>query len=87
MFTRATQVLGATVFGADEAAIGTVSDLLINDRSGLVTAAVIEAGGFLGLGTEAHEVAWQRLVWDERLGGYLLPDLLPDGPAASLSPA
>lgn len=87
MSTRATQVLGATVYGPDESAIGTVSDLVINDRSGLVTAAVIEAGGFLGLGAETHEVAWQRLVWEERLGGYLLPDLLPDPPETALSPA
>ncbi len=82
MAMRATLILGATVFGADESAIGTVAELLVNERTGAVTTAVIEAGGFLGLGTESHEVPWQRLVWEERLGGFLLPDLLAEPPGA-----
>lgn len=82
MALRASAIIGATVFGPDEAAIGTVADLLVNGRSGLIAAAVIEAGGFLGLGAETHEVAWQRLVWEERLGGFLLPDLVADQPGA-----
>ncbi len=66
--------------------IGAIADMVVAERSGMVTAAVIEAGGFLGMGAERHEVAWQRLVWDARLEGFLLPDLVA-GEGAVLRPA
>lgn len=81
-------VIGAAVFGPDEAELGRVEDLLIGKQSGLVECAVLAVGGFLGIGEEQVSVPWQSLTWVERLGGYVIPDLpaRPDT-APGLAPA
>jgi hypothetical protein len=44
-----------------EESMGRIIDLLLADRSGKVVAAVIEFGGFLGIGTRKIAVEWSAL--------------------------
>src|SRR4029078_5868008 len=57
-------VLGRDVRTRVEEDMGSIIDLLA-DRSGQVQAAVIEFGGFMGIGTRKIAVEWQEL----RFGG------------------
>ena len=54
------RVLGMQIRTQSEESMGRIIDLLI-DRSGKVEAAVIEFGGFLGIGTRKIAVEWSAL--------------------------
>jgi len=56
-------VLGREVRTRVEEDLGRIIDLLV-DRSGQVQAAVIEFGGFLGIGTRKIAVEWSALRFD-----------------------
>jgi len=85
-------VLGIQVRTKTEEAVGRIIDLLA-DRDGKVVAAVIEFGGFLGIGTRKIAVEWSALrieadkspvaildVTREQL--RVAPEYKPDRPAA-----
>ena len=85
-------VLGIQVRTKTEEAVGRIIDLLA-DRDGKVVAAVIEFGGFLGIGTRKIAVKWSALrieadkspvaildVTREQL--RVTPEYKPDRPAA-----
>jgi hypothetical protein len=57
---RGSKLVGATVYGPDNASIGDISDILI-DNSGQVRAVVIGVGGFLGVGAKDVAVAFDAL--------------------------
>src|SRR5207248_4753498 len=57
-------VLGIQVRTKTEEAMGRIIDLLA-DRDGKVVAAVIEFGGFLGIGTRKIAVEWSALRFDK----------------------
>jgi PRC-barrel domain len=56
-------VLGVEVRTRDEEGMGRIIDLLA-DRSGQVQAAVIEFGGFMGIGTRKIAVEWSALRFE-----------------------
>jgi hypothetical protein len=56
-------VLGREVRTAVEEDVGRIIDLLV-DREGRVSAAVIEFGGFLGIGTRKIAVEWPALRFE-----------------------
>jgi hypothetical protein len=58
--SRYANLVGTTVIGADGAGSGQVENLLI-DGNGQVRAAVVEWGGFLGIGTRRAVVPLERL--------------------------
>ncbi len=58
---RGDWVIGATVRAPDDAVVGTITDLLIDEQEGVVTAAVIDVGGFLGFGAKPIAVDWEEL--------------------------
>jgi hypothetical protein len=64
------KVEGTKVYGADEQSIGSVERLMIDKRSGKVSYAVLSVGGFLGIGDTHHPMPWEKLSYDETLGGY-----------------
>jgi hypothetical protein len=85
-------VLGMQVRTQSEESMGRIIDLLI-DRSGKVEAAVIEFGGFLGIGTRKIAVEWSALrvveakdkspfaILDATRDQFLLaPEFRPDQP-------
>ncbi|HEX3348578.1 MAG TPA: PRC-barrel domain-containing protein [Acetobacteraceae bacterium] len=57
---EATSILGRTVTGADGAKLGAVVDVLV-DEAGQPRAAVLDFGGFLGIGNRRVAVVWRAL--------------------------
>jgi len=53
-------ILGRQVLGADDENMGRIVDVIV-DRSGRVRAAVIDFGGFLGVGSRKIAVDWSAL--------------------------
>jgi hypothetical protein len=71
-------VLGEEVKSAAGADMGRVIDVLA-DETGQPRAAVIDFGGFLGVGTRKIAVAWRALCFKGvQKRGVVLPDLTPD---------
>lgn len=67
------RVEGTKVFNAAGEKLGSIDDLMIDKRSGQVRYAVLEFGGFLGMGTDRYPLPWQMLKYDTRLDGYVVP--------------
>lgn len=57
---RGSKIIGATVYGPDNASIGDINDVLL-DNSGQVRAVVIGVGGFLGVGEKDVALAFDTL--------------------------
>ena len=57
---EATGILGRTVHGPSDEQVGHIVDVLIDDQ-GQPRAAVIDFGGFLGVGKRRIAVAWRAL--------------------------
>lgn len=67
------KVEGTAVYNANGDKLGTIDDLIIDKRSGLVRYAALEFGGFLGMGTDRYPIPWSLLTYDTRLDGYVVP--------------
>ncbi len=46
---------------------------MVDKGSGQVRYAVLEFGGFLGVGTDRYPVPWNLLRYDTDKGGYIVP--------------
>jgi hypothetical protein len=57
---EATSILGRQVIGPDNQVIGRIVDVLVGDI-GEPRAAIVDVGGFLGLGTRRIAIAWRAL--------------------------
>ncbi len=66
-------VEGAAVYGTSGARLGSIDDLMIDKDSGQVRYAVLEFGGFLGLGTDRYLIPWTVLKYSTEQGGYVVP--------------
>ena len=64
------KVEGTSVFGPDEAQIGSIERVMIDKQSGKVSYAVLSFGGFLGIGDDHYPLPWDSLKYDTNLGGY-----------------
>jgi sporulation protein YlmC with PRC-barrel domain len=53
--------------------LGTIDDLMIDKSSGQVRYAVMEFGGFMGMGTDRYPIPWKMLKYDTSQDGYLVP--------------
>jgi hypothetical protein len=53
--------------------LGSIDDLMIDKQSGQVRYAVLEFGGFLGMGTDRYPLPWSMLKYDTSQDGYLVP--------------
>lgn len=67
------KVEGTTVYSPDGGKLGSIENLVIDKRSGLVRYAALEFGGFLGMGTDRYPIPWSMLVYDTNLDGYVVP--------------
>jgi hypothetical protein len=56
-------VLGTLVHGEDGSSVGRLVDVLV-DKSGVPREAVLDSGGFLGVGSRRIVVPWQSLHFD-----------------------
>lgn len=67
------RVEGTTVYNAVGDKLGTIDDLMIDKLSGEVRYAVMEFGGFLGIGTDRYPIPWNMLKYDTAQDGYVVP--------------
>jgi sporulation protein YlmC with PRC-barrel domain len=67
------RVQGTDVYGPDGTKLGSIDGLMIDKRSGHVRYAVMEFGGFLGMGSDRYPLPWSMLKYDTRLEGYVVP--------------
>jgi sporulation protein YlmC with PRC-barrel domain len=67
------KVEGTAVYNNAGDKLGSIDDLMIDKRSGLVRYAVLEFGGFLGIGTDRYPLPWNMLKYDTVKDGYVVP--------------
>lgn len=67
------RVQGTAVYSSAGDKLGSIDDLMIDKRSGLVRYAVLEFGGFLGVGSDRYPVPWNMLKYDTVKEGYVVP--------------
>ncbi|WP_027014756.1 PRC-barrel domain-containing protein [Comamonas composti] len=66
------QINGTHVYNPSGEKLGTVESLKIDRLSGQVRYAVMEFGGFLGIGTDRYPLPWSTLKYSPDLGGYVV---------------
>ncbi|HTC51951.1 MAG TPA: PRC-barrel domain-containing protein [Steroidobacteraceae bacterium] len=67
------KVEGAAVYNGSGDKLGSIDDLMIDKRSGHIRYAVLEFGGFLGMGTDRYPIPWNVLRYDTERDGYVVP--------------
>ncbi len=67
------RVEGTSVYNLSGDKLGSIDDLMIDKVSGKVQYAVMEFGGFLGMGTDRYPIPWNMLKYDTSLDGYRVP--------------
>lgn len=70
-------ILGEKVYGPDGRELGRLIDVLV-DANGVPQAAVIDFGGFLGVGNRKIAVAWKNLHFQPMATHVIICDLSPD---------
>jgi len=66
-------VEGTKVYNTVGDKLGSIDDLMIDKVSGQVRYAVLEFGGFLGIGTDRYPLPWNLLKYDTVKEGYVVP--------------
>ena len=66
------KVEGVGVYRSSGERIGTIKHIMINKRTGQVAYAVMNFGGFLGLGEEGYPIAWSSLTFQDEPDGYVV---------------
>jgi hypothetical protein len=67
------QVEGTKVYNPAGDKLGSIDSVMIDKSSGKVRYAVLEFGGFLGMGTERYPLPWETLKYDSERDGYVVP--------------
>ena len=67
------RVEGTNVYNEAGDKLGSIDDLMIDKRSGQVRYAVLQFGGFLGVGSDHYPLSWDTLKYDTDKGGYVVP--------------
>lgn len=67
------RIEGTAVYNKAGDKLGSIEELMIDKRSGQVRYAVLEFGGFLGMGTDSYPLPWNTLTYDTTLDGYVVP--------------
>ena len=81
------RVEGTEVFSASGEKLGAIHSVMIGKRTGTVAYAVLEFGGFMGLGSKVHPVPWSLLTYNVDHDGYVVEmtkDQLARAPAMTL---
>ena len=67
------KAVGTAVYNRQGEHLGSVYNLMIDKYSGQICYAVLEFGGFLGMGTDRYPIPWNVLKYDTGKGGYTVP--------------
>jgi sporulation protein YlmC with PRC-barrel domain len=62
---KASELIGMSVQGTDGKKLGDIKDLVIDPEEGGVEYAVLEFGGFVGIGDKYFAVPWEALELDQ----------------------
>ena len=65
-------VVGTKVYNPAGEKLGSIDTIMVDKYLGVVRYAVMEFGGFLGLGTDLYPLPWSALTYDPELGGYVV---------------
>jgi sporulation protein YlmC with PRC-barrel domain len=68
----ASKVEGTAVYDLQGDKLGSIDDLAIDKTTGQVRYAVMEFGGFLGMGADRYPVPWSKLKYDTSKDGYVV---------------
>ena len=66
------KVNGTNVYSPAAEKLGSIDSLMIDKISGRVRYAVMEFGGFLGMGTDRYPLPWDTLKYSTDLDGYVV---------------
>lgn len=66
------KVEGTSVYNHKGEKLGAIYNFMVDKRSGQVEYAVLQFGGFLGIGSDYYPLPWQVLTYHEREGGYVI---------------
>jgi sporulation protein YlmC with PRC-barrel domain len=80
----ARQVQHAKVYNTALEDLGTIDDVMIDKKSGRIAYAILNTGGFLGIGETHYPLPWEKLRYDTEMGGYILDverSVLEGGPS------
>lgn len=66
------KVEGTAVYNRDGERLGSVERFMVDKLSGQAEYAVMQFGGFLGLGHSHYPLPWQTLTYDTEKGGYVV---------------
>jgi sporulation protein YlmC with PRC-barrel domain len=66
------KVEGTTVYNHAGENLGSIDSLMLNKQSGQAEYAVMEFGGFLGMGADRYPIPWQQLSYDTEQDGYVV---------------
>jgi sporulation protein YlmC with PRC-barrel domain len=64
------KVAGTEVYDRSGQHIGSIEKVMIEKVGGKVSYAVLSFGGFFGIGDDHYPLPWEKLQYDEELGGY-----------------
>jgi PRC-barrel domain len=64
------RVEGTNVYRSNGEKVGHIERIMIDKISGKAAYAVMNFGGFLGLGEESYPLPWSVLTYNTSLGGY-----------------
>jgi hypothetical protein len=67
------KVEGTAVYNPAGEKLGSIDDLMIDKVSGQIRYAVMEFGGFLGMGTDRYPIPWKMMQYSPNQGGYIIP--------------
>lgn len=66
------RVEGTSVYNLAGEKLGSIDTLMIEKQTGQVRYAVLEFGGFLGMGTDLYPIPWGSLKYDTSQDGYVV---------------
>jgi hypothetical protein len=66
------KVEGTTVYNPEGEKLGSIYNFMVDKESGQVEYAVLQFGGFLGVGSDYYPVPWTALEYDEDQSGYVI---------------
>lgn len=81
------RVEGTAVYNPQGERLGTIHHFMVGKRNGRVEYAVMDFGGFLGMGKSHYPLPWDVLDYDPAMGGYVVDldkDKLQNAPSYEL---
>lgn len=66
------KVEGTNVYNREGEKLGSIYNFMVDKETGQVEYAVLQFGGFLGMGSDYYPVPWAVLEYDENEGGYVI---------------